>query len=51
MHCGTEQVNQFWFDATVTLAIVSFVGGLVLALGGWQVQLRDLRVPEKALVS
>lgn len=42
---------QFWFDATVTLAIVSFVGGLVLALGGWQVQLRDLRVREKALVS
>jgi integral membrane protein (TIGR01906 family) len=42
---------QFWFDATITLAIVSFVGGLVLALGGWQVQLRDLRVREKALVS
>jgi len=42
---------QFWFDATVTLAIVSFVSGLALALAGWQVQLRDLRVPEKALVS
>ena len=42
---------QFWFDATITLAIISFVGGLALALGGWHVQLQGLRVPEKELVS
>ena len=41
---------QFWFDATVTLAIISFVGGLALALGGRQIQLRSSRVPEEVLV-
>jgi len=40
---------QFWFDARVTLAIISFVGGLVLALGGWHVHLQSVRIPEKAL--
>jgi len=42
---------QFWFDATITLATISFVGGLVLALCGWHVQRQGLRFPEKALVS
>jgi integral membrane protein (TIGR01906 family) len=40
---------QFWFDATATLAIIGFVGGLALALGGWQIQLQSSRIPEQVL--
>lgn len=42
---------EFWFDATVTLAIIGFVGGLALALGGWQIQLRTSQVSEQALAA
>ena len=42
---------EFWFDATVTLAIIGFVGGLALALGGWQIQLKTAQVPEQALAA
>lgn len=42
---------QFWFDATVTLAIVSLVSGLVLAWGSWYIQLQSVRVHEEALTA
>ena len=42
---------EFWFDATVMLAIIGFVGGLALALGGWQIQLKASQAPEQALAA
>jgi integral membrane protein (TIGR01906 family) len=42
---------QFWFDATVTLATIGFVGGLALAIAGWQTQLESARVPEEVLTT
>lgn len=40
---------QFWFDATITLSLLSFVGGLALALGGWHIQLQSTRVVKPVL--
>ena len=27
---------NFWFDATLTISVLSLIGGLILALTGWQ---------------
>lgn len=29
---------EFWFDATLTISVLSFVGGIILALFGWRLE-------------
>ena len=29
---------EFWFDATLTISVLSFVGGIILALFGWSLE-------------
>jgi integral membrane protein (TIGR01906 family) len=35
--------RQFWFDATLTISFLSFIGGLLLAFLGWRGQLAKTR--------
>lgn len=38
---------KFWFDATLTISLLSFIGGLLLALIGWQWRIAIERAAQK----
>jgi len=38
---------NFWFDATLTISFLSFIGGLLIALLGWRWQLAITKVTQK----
>ena len=40
---------QFWFDATLTISVLAFVGGILLALIGWRGQTLVARQPVDAM--
>jgi integral membrane protein (TIGR01906 family) len=40
---------QFWFDATLTISVLAFVGGILLALIGWRGQTLMARQPVDAM--
>jgi integral membrane protein (TIGR01906 family) len=42
---------RFWFDATLTLSALSFVGGLLVAFAGWRWQLAASRYPRDILLA
>lgn len=41
----------FWFDATLTISALSFVGGLLVAFAGWRWQLSASRRPRRVLLA
>jgi integral membrane protein (TIGR01906 family) len=38
---------EFWFDATLTISVVSLIGGLFLALIGWQLRIGIVKATQK----